>query len=126
MAARTIFTMFVLLFVISGCSITQSMPPQKDKISEIDNQQLIFFSNEKNMEKEIVYYDAILDLKKDFPEQVVNMEVHEDTDGWKDEVDKVPCLMLVDNEKVVEKIEGSENKKDEIYNRFYEALEAAE
>ncbi|ALC80922.1 MULTISPECIES: hypothetical protein [Bacillus] len=126
MPARIIFTMFALVFILGGCSITQGIPRQNDKIDELENEQLIFFSDEKNIEEEVVYYDAILDLKKHFPDQIGNMEVLKETDGWQNEVDTIPCLILVNNEKVVEKVEGSANEKDEIYNRFYDALEAAE
>lgn len=126
MPTRTIFTVFVLALILSGCSITQGMPKQNEKIDEIKDQQLIFFSDDQNMEEEVVYYDAILDLKKDFPEQILKMEVLEETDGWQDEVNTIPCLILVNNDKIVEKVEGSANQKDEIYNRFYDALEAAE
>lgn len=127
MLARTIFTVFILLaFILSGCSNTQGAAQQNDQDDELNEEHLIFFSDDQNMENEIVYYDVILDLKKDFPEQILNMEVLDNTDGWQEHVDTMPCLILVSGDKIVAKAEGSSTEKDEIYHRFYEALEAAE
>ena len=35
-----------------------------------NTKQLIFFSDEEEYEQEVSYYDAIIELKRDYPEEI--------------------------------------------------------
>lgn len=104
---RAIFTAAIcFLFLTSGCSLSHIMPDQHHQSVNQHHLKLIFFSDDEHMEQEVAYYDALLDLKKEFPEQVSNMEISHDKGQWKKEVKIFPSLLLVNDKKVLVKIEG--------------------
>nr|MDH3154712.1 hypothetical protein [Bacillus licheniformis] len=74
------------------------------------------------MEQEVAYYDALLDLKKEFPEQVSSMEISHDKGEWKKEVKVFPSLPLVNDKKVLVKIEGKIKDKDKIVRLLQKEL----
>ncbi|WP_223831593.1 hypothetical protein [Bacillus swezeyi] len=76
--------------------------------------KLIFFSDDEHMEREVAYYDALLELKKEFPAQVSNMEILNKKGKWEKEVNSFPSLLLVDHKKVLVKIEGKIKDKEKI------------
>jgi hypothetical protein len=77
---------------------------------------LLFFSDENNLHKEAKYYDALLEIKKKFPEQVSNMKVisstNDDQLNEQFNVSTYPTLLVIKENKVVLKIAGKAEKKD--------------
>jgi Thioredoxin len=77
---------------------------------------LLFFSDEKNLYKEAKYYDALLEIKTKFPEQVSKMKVissaSDDQLNEQYNVKTFPTLLVVKDNKVVLKIDGNTDKKD--------------
>lgn len=100
-------------FILSSCqenqSITQIQFPD-------DTRTLVFFTDESNLQDESTYYDAIIDLKSSFPDEVANLKVvHSENEKllYKQfNVKATPSLIVVHDNEVVTQIEGSKPKKD--------------
>ena len=121
---RAIFTAAIcFLFLTSGCSLSHIMPDHEQQQSANQRHlKLIFFSDDEHMGQEVAYYDALLDLKKEFPEQVSNMEISHEKGQWKKEVKIFPSLLLVNDKKVLVKIEGKIKDKDKIVRLLQKEL----
>lgn len=84
----------------------------------------MFFSDEENIHKEGNYYDALLELKKQFPEEISKMKVisYKENRSYNDfQVDSYPTLLIVQENKVIEIIDGDVSK-DEIIEPIQKAL----
>ncbi|MGD6775541.1 hypothetical protein ACQCU1_06085 [Sutcliffiella horikoshii] len=100
-------------FILSSCQENQS-------ITHIqfpdDSRTLVFFTDESNLQDESTYYDAIIDLKNSFPDEVANLKVvHSENEKllYKQfNVKATPSLIVVHDNEVVTQIEGSKPKKD--------------
>ncbi|TYS70761.1 hypothetical protein FZC76_02375 [Sutcliffiella horikoshii] len=100
-------------FILSSCQENQS-------ITHIqfpdDSRTLVFFTDESNLQDESTYYDAIIDLKSSFPDEVANLKVVHSEDEkilYKQfNVKETPSLIVVHDNEVVTQIEGSKPKKD--------------
>jgi len=100
-------------FILSSCqenpSITHIQFPD-------DSRTLVFFTDESNLQDESTYYDAIIDLKRSFPDEVANLKVvHSENEKilYKQfNVKATPSLIVVHDNEVVTQIEGSKPKND--------------
>jgi hypothetical protein len=97
----------ILLFMVS-CD-------KKEQINlnltfDQNKKQLVFFSDEDEYEQEVSYYDAIIELKRDFPEEVKNMKILTATDSEEYfntfQVDHCPTLLVYYKNEVIIEIEG--------------------
>lgn len=85
--------------------------------------QLLFYSDATNIDREAIYYDALLDIKSEFPEEFENMKViSEKNDNKKYRVGVYPSLLVIEKEEVVVQIEGVVLTKDEIIEPIVNAL----
>jgi hypothetical protein len=86
--------------------------------------QVIFFTDERNISKEVAYYDAIIELKNKYPEDLKHLEV---VDYSSDESNPnvqspvYPAIVVVDNNQIVSKITGKTHK-DEIVKSVSDAI----
>ncbi|MEH7382362.1 thioredoxin domain-containing protein [Bacillus sp. JJ1533] len=107
------YTLIILsFFILSSCSTHKAQPP----IPETDEKQIIFFSDEENLRNESSYYDALLELKNKYPNEIANMKVVSSNENRlysKYQIEEYPSLLIVQQDKVLEKIEGNMDK-DEI------------
>ena len=99
-----------MLFVLSSCSVSTVSPFKKPDRQHSSHSNLVF-SDENHIDKEVPYYDAILDLEKKYPHHVDQMKVYDNRKGWEEEINTFPALMVVNHRHVVMKIEGSVKKK---------------
>jgi hypothetical protein len=87
--------------------------------------QIIFFTDERNISKEVAFYDAIIELKNKYPEDLKHLEV---VDYSSDESNPnvqspvYPAIVVVDNNQVVTKISGKSHK-DVIVKSVSDAVE---
>ncbi|XXM73369.1 hypothetical protein ACQ0QQ_05605 [Lysinibacillus sphaericus] len=75
--------------------------------------QIIFFSDERNISKEVAYYDAIIELKNEYPEDLKHLEVvnfSSEKSNPKVQSTAYPAIVVVDNNQVVTKITGEAHK----------------
>ncbi|MDQ0243984.1 hypothetical protein J2S09_001529 [Bacillus fengqiuensis] len=105
-----VFMMAVVL--LANCGSTKQ---QGITIQSIEKQVLLF-SNDDNARAEELYYDALLDLRTEFPEELKNVQIiHQSTVLINDdliELHSYPALLLVENNEIVAKIEGTVSKQD--------------
>ncbi|MHC0037327.1 small peptidoglycan-associated lipoprotein [Pseudoneobacillus sp. C159] len=116
-------SIFSLLFFIASCQKHNSV----DSLVIKENvKQIIFVSDETNVQQEAAYYDAIIELKKDFPNEVENMMVLTKEEGKKYfdslQVKKSPAMIVVYNNKVVASINGMASK-DQILEPITKVLQ---
>lgn len=101
-----------LLFVTASCKSNDA-----NKDLNIDNsiKQVIFFSDETEYQYEASYYDAIIDLKKEFPEEIKNMMILSPTKAkqYYDtfQVKECPAIIVIYNNQVVVKVDGDTSKE---------------
>lgn len=113
-------------FILSSCqehkTITHLPFPN-------DSKTLVFFTDEATIQDESSYYDAILDLKRSFPDEVANLKVipfQNDKFLYKQfNITSTPSLIVVSENEVVTHIEGT-RQKEEIIGSIEEALNEAE
>lgn len=86
--------------------------------------QVIFFTDERNISKEVAYYDAIIELKNKYPEDLKQLEVvnySSDKSNPKVQSPVYPAIVVVDNNQVVTKITGKAHK-DQIVKSVSNAI----
>ena len=75
-----------------------------------NTKQLVFFSDDDEYEQELSYYDAIIELKRDYPEEIKNMVTFTSSDSKKYfetfQIDHCPALIVYHNNEVIVEIEG--------------------
>ena len=104
-----------LLFVTSSCNHKEV----KEELKIDDNvKQLIFFTDNKQYKQEISYYDAIIELKRSYPELIKDMKVitaAEASHLSNYKVENCPAMLLVYQDKVLVEIKGTVYKDKIIY-----------
>ncbi|MBZ5748765.1 MULTISPECIES: hypothetical protein [Metabacillus] len=120
---RLVLIAFIIsIILLTSCDnkLFSSDGSDEEHIQDI---QLLFYSDVANIDREAVYYDALLDIKKEFPEEFQNMKViSEKNDNKKYEVDIYPSLLVIEKEEVVVQIEGAVLTKAEIIEPIVHAL----
>lgn len=120
---RSILIAFIIaVILLSSCEnqLFSNTIPDDNTTEDI---QLLFFSDNKDVEKEEVYYDALIQIKNEFPE-LYNIEfASKKSLEWKYNIDVYPSLIVINkNEEVVAKIEGYVETEEEIINPIVQAL----
>lgn len=109
MLIRLILVILTIILALIGCT-----NQNQSEMNRIQQTKILFFSDAKDIEKEVPYYDALLDLKNDFPKQIDNLEVKKNKHGWEDEIKSLPALIIVHKHRILFKIEGYIIHKKEI------------
>jgi hypothetical protein len=122
---KSILIAFIIpVIILSSCeNVLFSQGTTDEELTK--EKQLLFFSDDDNIDREAVYYDALLDIKKEFPEEIENMKVfseHSDSKQYEVEVDIYPSLLVIDKDGVVVHIEGAVLTKEEIMEPIANAL----
>ncbi|MCV9887502.1 hypothetical protein [Metabacillus halosaccharovorans] len=120
---RSILIIFIIpVVVLSSCkNIIHSDVPTDFTLNR--DKQIVFFSDDKNIDREAIYYDALLVIKEDFPEEFENMRViSENMDKHLYEVDTYPSLLVVSKKEILVQIEGTVLSKEEILEPVSNAL----
>jgi hypothetical protein len=111
-----------LLFITSSCKHVET---KEDLDIDQNIKQLIFFTDDQAYEQEVTYYDAIIELKKEFPSDIKNMKVisaaHVKKYYDSFQIDSCPAILLVYKDKVLVRVKGAV-PKDQIVNPLTDAL----
>lgn len=111
-----------LLFMTSSCN---QLETKGDLLFEKNIKQIIFFSDDKEYEREASYYDAIIELKKEFPNEIKSMKTINAVNAKKYydtfDIQSCPAIILIYNEKVLVKVKG-EATKEQIIQPITNAL----
>jgi hypothetical protein len=127
---RQILIVFLFLFV-SGCQMNEDVLKLTDiHNSDYDFQLLLFANNEQgDLKHEENYYDALLALKAYFPGEMKNSRVIQQSSetalAKQLKVKSFPALVIMKNNEIEVKIEGT-HTKNEIIERITSALERNE
>ncbi|MDX8364899.1 hypothetical protein [Cytobacillus sp. IB215665] len=117
---KRLSTFLLLSFIfIASCQQNDTSSIQINK----DDLQLMFFSDENNVQNEINYYDALLELKKEFPHEISNMVIiSSQAEEVNISINQYPALVMMYDNEIIAQVEGHISK-DEIMNPIKEALE---
>ncbi|WP_257391804.1 small peptidoglycan-associated lipoprotein [Mesobacillus jeotgali] len=106
------------VFVATFLFLTASCNPVNDSDGlELDEniKQVVFFSDEENYKHESSYYDAIIELKKEYPSEFDNIVVIPAANANKYydlfEVEKFPAILIVHRDQVLANVNGSATKE---------------
>lgn len=113
---------FIPVIVLSSCdNIFFSKSSPTEDITQ--DKQLLFFSDDNNIDREAVYYEALLDIKKEYPKKIEEMQIYSEKKDHKlYNVDTYPSLLVVDKEEILVHIEGAVLSKEEILESISNAL----
>lgn len=83
---------------------------------EENQKQIVFFSDKEKFENEISYYDAIIQLKKDYPDEIKNMKTlspsQMDEFAGLIHVENCPAIIVFYNNKVIAEVTGEATTED--------------
>jgi hypothetical protein len=121
--AKSVIVAFIMpVFLLSSCSL--NFTSEAINQPEPEEKKLLFFSDEQDEYRESIYYDALIDLKREFPEEIEGLQFIESSaeEDYPFDVDKYPSLVVVDDNQVIFQIEGHVGNKEEIINPVIKAL----
>jgi hypothetical protein len=99
------------LFLTASCNSAS----ESDSLNLNKNiKQVVFFSDEKDYKHEASYYDAIIELKKLYPQEIDNMMIIPASNAKKYydlfEVKTCPAILVVHRDQVIAKVNGTVSK----------------
>ncbi len=107
MKGKPILLMAASLLLIISCDRKE---PQHSLSVNNNTKQIVFFSDDEALEQEVSYYDAIIELKKAYPEEMKNMKILSaaELDEYSNifEIDRCPALLVYYRNRVIVEIEG--------------------
>ncbi|SFA76435.1 MULTISPECIES: hypothetical protein [unclassified Bacillus (in: firmicutes)] len=113
---KVLTSFFILSVVFLNSSCTHQVQ-RNNILDDNDSQLLLFFSDESHYEKENEYYDAIIELKNQYPEEMSRLKVitsDQEEDYYEAfGIDHSPALIIIEQNKVVVHIKG-QSSKDQI------------
>ncbi|WP_078547406.1 hypothetical protein [Litchfieldia alkalitelluris] len=117
------FSVFILSFVfLTSCN--NGINESNTHFHTDDEKFIMFFSDEENIDKEGNYYDALLELKDEYPDDISKMRIIPLEDSYKYSsinISTYPALVVIEKNKIVKQIDGQTETK-EIISMMEEAL----
>ncbi|WP_082892556.1 hypothetical protein [Rossellomorea aquimaris] len=125
---KHLLALVVLVFSMLLLTSCNNLSSSKTALAEdrFIDKQVIFFTDEKNVSKEISYYDAIIELKNEYPEGLKHLKVVSLNTKNSKEIVKTattsPAIVVVENNQVIFKVEGKVSK-EQIVNPVSNVIE---
>ncbi|WP_456275654.1 hypothetical protein [Bacillus sp. AK128] len=121
---RRVFLLASSLLLLSSCQLKNSEnDPTLKTLLEAD---ALYISNEKDLMLENEYYNALIEVKRLYPDDLQEVIVlsNEDIENIEEEllVSTYPTLLLIDSKEIIAKIEGK-NEKTTIINSISDYIE---
>ncbi|WP_264805386.1 small peptidoglycan-associated lipoprotein [Cytobacillus sp. NCCP-133] len=96
-----------ILLMTSSCNHKET----KEELMIDDSvKQIIFFSDHNQYEQEVSYYDAIIELKRSFPEEIKNMKIITASDSknyyTNFDIEGCPAILIVYQDEVLVEVKG--------------------
>ncbi|MDF0725351.1 thioredoxin domain-containing protein [Cytobacillus sp. S13-E01] len=110
---RSLSVLMFSVLLLSSCQMVNPSP--STILTNSTEKQLMFFSDENNLQKEGNYYDALLEIKKKYPNQVTQMKVIPSSEKVRYanfEVSTYPTLLVIKENVVITQIEGELSKEE--------------
>lgn len=106
----------VLLLNLLSLSLVSCQTAADPREQAPKGTQILLFSDETAIAKEAIYYEALLDLKKEFPTEISSMKIilsaNSDTELKTYSIEKYPTLLVVHNNEIMVKLEGLKQKEE--------------
>ncbi|MBM7586669.1 hypothetical protein JOC86_003221 [Bacillus pakistanensis] len=100
------------IFILSSCNSVEKITDA----NEIIKKEIVFFTDENNVRNETSYYDAVIELKRRFPEELKEMKIvskkNEDENKFSKYNETYPAIVMIDQNQVVLKIVGYTDTED--------------
>jgi hypothetical protein len=113
----TFIFIFSLLFLNSSCDHNQ---PANSLAINRDAREVLFFSDETDYDREAAYYDALIELKKQYPQEMDSMKVLSATTekNYYDtfNIQKCPAIIVIYKDKIMVNINGNASKEQIIHS----------
>src|SRR3954471_18652159 len=113
MKGKSILLIASTLLLIMSCDKKESI-----NLWSIDQntKQIVFFSDKEDYEQEVSYYDAIIQLKREYPEEIKNMKIFSASE-MEDythifQINHCPALLVYYKNQVIVEIEGTATTDD--------------
>ncbi|WNF35612.1 hypothetical protein RJD24_14255 [Bacillaceae bacterium IKA-2] len=115
----------ILLFILASCTNNEDVITNYPFLQKKDENITMLFSDDQFINEEGNYYDALLDVKKRYPQRVRSFNVIHSSE--RDlvrhyEINEYPTLLIIHNETVTIRVEGP-LQKTEILKILEELLE---
>ncbi|QOR68400.1 small peptidoglycan-associated lipoprotein [Cytobacillus suaedae] len=110
---RSLVVFMLSFLLLSSCHLAHNTP--SSLIFNNAEKQLLFFSDEDNLHNESSYYDALLEIKKTYPEIVTSMKVIPSSEKVRYssfDVDTFPTLLVIHDNQIIAQIEGDLSKEE--------------
>lgn len=120
----TVCILSFFLFFISSCSNNEEVITNYPFLQKQNENITLLFSDDGSISAEGNYYDALLDVKRRYPEKLRSFNIihSSDRDLVKHyEIESYPTLLVIHNDKVTIRVEGT-LKTVEILKLLEEAL----
>jgi|SRR4051794_30462901 hypothetical protein len=107
MKGKSILLIASTLLLIMSCDKKESI-----NLWSIDQntKQIVFFSDKEDYEQEVSYYDAIIQLKREYPEEIKNMKTLSASElknyAHIFQINHCPALLVYYQDQVIVEIEG--------------------
>ncbi|WP_243385230.1 hypothetical protein [Bacillus kexueae] len=120
MRLRIVTVSLLMLLFVSGCQANT----QTGNEQQFNGRHILFFTDVKTMSEEAVYYDALLQLKADYPDEIDNMVVIQASHNTEEpfNINTYPSLVIVEDNAIVVHIKGEIDSKETIITEVHNAL----
>lgn len=108
----------LLLLILFSLFLTTGCQMEKEVSFQIDSsiKQIIFMSDESSFEDfqiEVPYYDAIIELRQQFPDEFKNMKTILREEAIVElGVKECPALLVLHNDEIIVKVVGQSTKEE--------------
>ncbi|MCP3741790.1 hypothetical protein [Rossellomorea sp. BNER] len=100
------------IFILSSCNSVEKITDA----NEIIEKEIVFFTDENNVRNEASYYDAVIELKRRFPEELKEMKIvsksNENENKFSKYNETYPAIVVIDQNQVVLRIVGYTDTED--------------
>jgi hypothetical protein len=121
---KVVFLLSSSLLLFSSCQFGKS--ENDSKLMSLLEADALYISNEEDLMLENEYYNALIEVKRLYPEDLEEVIVlsNEDIESIEKEllVKTYPTLLLIDRNEIIVKIEG-QNEKTTIINKISDYME---
>ncbi|MGM0844436.1 MAG: hypothetical protein ACQEUT_05625 [Bacillota bacterium] len=109
---------FLCILLLGNIMFLSSCSLQNDQTAAGINIEkgILFYTDENNFMEEDSYYDALIELKQDYPghfdNYVIVAKTNDDASTFASLNDTYPALLVIEDHRVVYKVTGKTLKKD--------------
>ncbi|MTH52567.1 hypothetical protein GKZ89_04040 [Bacillus mangrovi] len=108
--------------LLSSCSLQEALSSTPAPQVQSKGKIIVFFSDGEKIEEEEQYYDALLDIKEEYPEEYEKMRVYQEEQKNPFGIKSFPSLLIMEDRKIRVHVEGALKTKDQILSEIKTVL----